>query len=58
MSNSQIIPIEIIENKILHIRNQKVILDFHLAELYDIETKMLNKAVSRNIDRFPADFMF
>lgn len=50
--------VEIIENKILLIRNQKVMLDFHLAELYNVETKALNKAVARNIDRFPDDFMF
>lgn len=35
-----------------------MLLDFHLAELYDVETKALNQAVSRNTDRFPADFMF
>lgn len=50
--------IVIIENKIYEIRGQKVMLDFDLAEMYEIETKNLNKAVKRNTERFPADFMF
>ncbi len=58
MKDNQIIPVEVIENKILLIRGQKIILDFPLAELYGVETKILNKAVSRNLDRFPPDFMF
>ena len=49
---------ETIINKIYHIRGQKVMLDTDLAELYDVETKNLNKAVSRNLKRFPSDFMF
>jgi len=52
------IPTEIIENKIYLIRGQKVMLDFHLAELYEVETKILKRAVKRNIDRFPEDFCF
>lgn len=48
----------IIENKIYEIRGQRVMLDFDLAEMYGIETKNLNRAVKRNIERFPADFMF
>ena len=48
---------EIIQNKIFEIRGQKVMLDFDLAELYGIATKVLNQAVKRNIDRFPEDFM-
>jgi phage regulator Rha-like protein len=40
------------------IRNQKVMIDSDLAELYGLETKTLNKSVSRNVDRFPEDFMF
>lgn len=52
------IPTEIIENKIYFIRGQKVMMDFHLAELYETETKILKRAVRRNIDRFPEDFMF
>ena len=47
-----------IENKILVIRGQQVMLDRDLAELYGVETKVLNQAVKRNIERFPEDFMF
>jgi hypothetical protein len=50
--------LEIINNKIHVIRNQKVMLDFDLAFLYQIETRRLKEAVRRNIDRFPEDFMF
>ena len=53
-----IIPDEIISNKIYLIRNQKVMLDRDLAELYQVETKVLKQAVKRNINRFPDDFMF
>jgi phage regulator Rha-like protein len=53
-----IIPAELIENKIYLIRGKKVMLDSDLAELYDVETFNLNKAVKRNISRFPEDFMF
>ena len=53
-----LIPAERIERSILLIRNQKVMLDADLAELYGVETFNLNKAVNRNIDRFPEDFMF
>src|SRR3989304_6119897 len=53
-----LIPIEIIEQRILLIRGQKVMLSTHLAELYDVETRALNQAVKRNISRFPEDFMF
>jgi len=49
---------EVIEQKILLIRGQKVMLDAHLAELYGVETKALKRAVKRNMDRFPKDFMF
>jgi hypothetical protein len=47
-----------IENMIYMIRGQKVMFDFDLAQLYGVETKNLNKAVKRNISRFPKDFMF
>ena len=50
--------LNIITSKIYEIRGQKVMLDFDLAELYGIETRALNQAVSRNIERFPEDFMF
>jgi len=52
-----LLPTEVIERKILLIRGQKVMLDSDLAELYGVETSNLNKAVKRNIDRFPEDFM-
>jgi hypothetical protein len=47
-----------IQNKIFEIRGQKVMIDKDIAELYGISTKVLNQAVKRNIERFPADFMF
>jgi len=47
-----------IQNKIFELRNQKVMLDFDLAELYEVETRVLNQAVKRNIKRFPFGFMF
>lgn len=47
-----------IETKILLIRGQKVMLDADLADLYGVQTKVLNQAVKRNIERFPADFTF
>jgi len=50
--------IQKIESKIYEIRDQKVMLDFDLAELYEVETKVLNQAVKRNTNRFPGDFMF
>jgi hypothetical protein len=47
-----------LQSKIHEIRQQKVMLDFDLAALYEIETKALNQAVKRNLLRFPQDFMF
>ena len=47
-----------IESKIFEVRGLKIMLDFDLAELYNVETKVLNQAVKRNIMRFPASFMF
>ena len=61
MTNKQNLAIlsdDIVVNKIYVIRNQKVMLDRDLAELYGVETKVLKQAVKRNIDRFPEDFMF
>jgi hypothetical protein len=55
---NELVPIEIIENKIFVIRGKKVMMDSDLAMLYDVETKVLNQAVKRNLDRFPEDFMF
>ena len=50
--------LEIIKNSIHEIRGQKVILDFELAKMYQVETKRLKESVRRNIRRFPEDFMF
>lgn len=50
--------LEIIRNKIYEIRGQKIMFDFDLAELYEVETRILNQSVKRNIARFPKDFMF
>lgn len=47
-----------IQNRIYEIRGQRVMLDFDLASLYGVETRALNQAVKRNIERFPEDFMF
>lgn len=55
---NELIPIQIIENKIFVIRGIKVMLDRDLAELYEIKTMVLNQAVKRNLKRFPEDFMF
>ena len=49
---------QVIQNKICEIRDQKVMLDFDLAQLYEVETRALKQAVKRNIERFPSDFMF
>ncbi len=58
MTKAILIPTEIIQNKIIILRGQKVMLDRDLAELYSVETKIFNQAVRRNIERFPEDFMF
>ncbi|MBW2165765.1 MAG: ORF6N domain-containing protein [Deltaproteobacteria bacterium] len=55
---SELISIEAVANKIFFIRSVKVMLDRDLAELYGVETRVLNQAVRRNIKRFPEDFMF
>jgi len=47
-----------IQQKIYEVRDQKIMLDFDLAQLYEVETKRLKEAVRRNINRFPTDFMF
>lgn len=51
-------PSELIENKILLIRGKKVILDYHLAKMYGVGTRVLLQSVKRNSSRFPEDFMF
>jgi phage regulator Rha-like protein len=53
-----IVPIDRIESRIFTIRGHRVMLDSDLAEVYGTTTKALNQAVKRNVDRFPADFMF
>ncbi len=53
-----IIPVELIERKIYLIRGHKVMIDRDLAEMYGVETRVLNQSVRRNSDRFPDDFMF
>lgn len=58
MSEASLIPVRRIEQKIFLLRGEKVMLDRDLAELYGVETKVLNQAVKRNLERFPADFMF
>ena len=50
--------LEVIQSKIYEIRGQRVMLDRDLAEMYGVETRVLNQAVKRNIERFPEDFMF
>ena len=50
--------LQIIQSKIFEIRGHKVILDFDLAKLYEVETKVLKQSVKRNLNRFPSDFMF
>jgi hypothetical protein len=57
-SRQALVPVASIERRIYLVRGEKVMLDADLAELYEVETKMLNRAVRRNIDRFPEDFMF
>ena len=56
--SEKLVSIEVIQNKIYLIRGQKVMFDRDLAELYGVLTKNLNKAVRRNLERFPEDFMF
>ncbi len=58
MKPKALVPIETIEQKILLIRGEKVMLDCHLAELYEVEVRTLIQSVKRNIIRFPEDFMF
>jgi len=58
MENKVAIPEDIITHKIYWIREQKVMLDRDLAQLYGVETRVLKQAIKRNIERFPQDFMF
>ena len=52
------ITLTLIQSKIYEVRGQKVMLDFDLAELYQVATRILNQSVKRNQSRFPEDFMF
>jgi len=54
--NEPVLQSEVLSS-IIYVRGRKVILDYHLARLYDVETRILNQSVRRNIDRFPPDFM-
>lgn len=56
--NKPVLQEAIIASKIITIRDEKVILDIHLAELYEVETRVLKQAVRRNRERFPDDFMY
>ncbi|HEX9653250.1 MAG TPA: ORF6N domain-containing protein [bacterium] len=58
MKEHAVISTKEIEQQILLIRGQRVMLDMHLAEIYGVQTKNLNKAVARNRARFPEDFVF
>ncbi|MBT8211038.1 MAG: ORF6N domain-containing protein [Eudoraea sp.] len=49
---------QLIAKSIIQLRNDRIILDFHLAQLYEVETRVLKQQVRRNLDRFPEDFMF
>ncbi len=57
-TKQSLVPVDRIERLILQIRGRAVMLDADLADLYGVETGILNRAVKRNIDRFPSDFMF
>ena len=56
--DSQLIPLESIQQQIYLIRGHKVMVDAHLARLYEVETRILVRNVKRHIDRFPSHFMF
>jgi hypothetical protein len=58
MNNSGLIPVDRIEQSVYLVRGQRIMLDSDLAVLYGVTTGNLNKAVQRNLDRFPSDFMF
>ena len=57
-TKKEIIPLEVVAQKIFVLRGRRVMLDRDLADLYGVETRVLNQAVKRNSDRFPEDFMF
>ncbi|MCP4459511.1 MAG: ORF6N domain-containing protein [Cytophagales bacterium] len=55
---NKVIKMENVASQVLFVRGEKVLLDFHLAEMYEVETRVLKQQIRRNIDRFPEDFMF
>jgi phage regulator Rha-like protein len=57
-NSKDLVPIEVIERRVFLARGRKVMLSIHLADLYEVEPKILVQAVKRNIERFPSDFMF
>ena len=58
MKEVQLVPSDLIENRIFLVRGQRVMIDRDIAHLYGVETKYLNRQVKRNRDRFPREFMF
>ena len=58
MPSEALLPVERIETVIFYVRGERIILDADIADLYGVETKALVRAVKRNLDRFPQDFMF
>ena len=50
--------LQLIQNRIYEIRGEKIMLDFDLAQLYEVETRVFNQAIKRNAESFPKDFMF
>jgi hypothetical protein len=58
IANASLVPMDRVQNLIYLVRGQKVLLDRDLAALYGVQTRVLNQAVRRNLDRFPQDFMF
>ena len=57
-SSKGLVPVEVIQSKIVVVRDERIMLDRDLSRLYGVETKQLKRAVRRNKDRFPPDFMF
>ncbi len=58
IKKNELIPNDKVLRSIIVLRDERVILDLHLAELYSVETRVLKQAVKRNMNRFPEDFMF
>ncbi len=58
VQNAEVVTYVVVENKILSVRGTQVILDRDLSELYGVETRTLNQAVTRNLERFPEEFRF